>query len=62
MARRPRIPAAQSQLLYATLSRGTKSGGFFSGISTANLQLAPFAPEELTAYEVGFKRGFGNAY
>jgi iron complex outermembrane receptor protein len=53
---------AQSQLLYATISRGTKSGGFFSGISTTNLQLAPFAPEELTAYEVGFKRGFGNAY
>ncbi|HEV8332578.1 MAG TPA: TonB-dependent receptor [Steroidobacteraceae bacterium] len=53
---------AQSALLYATISRGTKSGGFFSGISTTNLQLAPFAPEELTAYEVGFKRGFGNAY
>ena len=52
----------QSQLLYATISRGTKSGGFFSGISTTNLQLAPFAPEELTAYEVGYKRSFGNAY
>jgi iron complex outermembrane recepter protein len=53
---------SQSELLYATISRGTKSGGFFSGISTTNLQLAPFAPEELTAYEVGFKRGFGTAY
>jgi iron complex outermembrane recepter protein len=53
---------AESQLLYATISRGTKSGGFFSGISTTNEQLAPFAPEELTAYEVGFKRGAGNAY
>ena len=52
----------QSQLWYATISRGTKSGGFFSGISTTNLQLAPFEPEELTAYEVGFKRGSGNAY
>ena len=52
----------QAELLYATISRGTKSGGFFSGISTTNLQLAPFAPEELTAYEVGFKRGAGNAY
>jgi iron complex outermembrane receptor protein len=52
----------ESQLLYATISRGTKSGGFFSGISTTNLQLAPFTPEELTAYEVGFKRGFGTAY
>jgi iron complex outermembrane recepter protein len=52
----------QSQLWYATVSRGTKSGGFFSGISTTNLQLAPFEPEELTAYEVGFKRSAGNAY
>ena len=52
----------QSQLLYATISRGTKSGGFFSGISTTNLQLAPFAPEELTAYEVGFKRSSGSTY
>jgi iron complex outermembrane receptor protein len=53
---------AESELLYATISRGTKSGGFFSGISTTNLQLAPFAPEELTAYEIGFKRGFSHAY
>jgi iron complex outermembrane receptor protein len=52
----------QAQLLYATISHGTKSGGFFSGISTTNLQLAPFEPEELTAYEVGFKRSSGNAY
>jgi iron complex outermembrane receptor protein len=52
----------QSQLWYATISRGTKSGGFFSGISTTNLQLAPFEPEQLTAYEVGFKRSSGNAY
>ena len=52
----------QSELLYATISRGTKSGGFFSGISTTNLQLAPFEPEELTAYEVGFKRSSGNTY
>jgi len=52
----------QAQLLYATISRGTKSGGFFSGISTTNLQLAPFEPEELTAYEVGFKRSSGSTY
>jgi iron complex outermembrane recepter protein len=52
----------RAQLLYATVSRGTKSGGFFSGISTTNLQLAPFEPEQLTAFEVGFKRGFASAY
>ena len=53
---------AKARLLYATVSRGTKSGGFFSGISTADLQLEPFLPEELTAYEVGFKASFANLY
>jgi iron complex outermembrane receptor protein len=52
----------QGSLAYATVSRGVKSGGFFSGISTTNLQLEPFDPEELTAYEVGYKRSFDRAY
>jgi iron complex outermembrane recepter protein len=42
-------------LLYASVSRGQKSGGFFTGITLANAQLAPYSPEELTAYEVGVK-------
>jgi len=50
------------RLFYATVSRGNKSGGFFSGISTTNLQLEPFLPEELTAYEVGFKASFADVY
>jgi iron complex outermembrane receptor protein len=42
-------------LLYANASRGTKSGGFFSGITTQQVQLQPYKPEQLTAYEAGFK-------
>ncbi len=42
-------------LLYGSISRGQKSGGFFSGITLANAQLAPYRPEQLTAYEVGVK-------
>jgi iron complex outermembrane recepter protein len=53
---------AQGRLYYATVSRGTKSGGFFSGISTSNIQLEPFLPEELTAYEAGFKASFATVY
>lgn len=45
----------QDSLLYATVSRGTKSGGYFSGITTSTDQLRPYEPEELTAYEVGAK-------
>ena len=40
-------------LLYASASRGRKSGGFFSGITTDNRALIPYRPETLTAYEVG---------
>ena len=42
-------------LLYASVSRGQKSGGFFSGITLATPQLFPYRSEELTAYEVGWK-------
>ncbi len=42
-------------LIYGSISRGQKSGGFFTGITLANAQLAPYSPEELTAYEVGLK-------
>jgi len=40
-------------MLYASVSRGVKSGGFFSGITTSNLELQPYRPEQLTAYEIG---------
>ncbi len=42
-------------LWYATIARGTKSGGFFNGVSTQNQALAPYRPEQLTDYEVGVK-------
>lgn len=42
-------------LIYGSISRGQKSGGFFTGITLANAQLAPYSPEELTAYEIGLK-------
>jgi len=42
-------------LVYGTVARGTKSGGFFNGITTNSFALAPYQPEELTDYEVGVK-------
>lgn len=42
-------------LLYASVARGVKSGGFFNGITTNSFALAPYKPEELTDYEVGVK-------
>lgn len=42
-------------LLYASVSRGFKSGGFFGGFATSNAQLEPFDKETITAYEAGFK-------
>jgi iron complex outermembrane receptor protein len=46
---------APGSLIYASIARGMKSGGFFSGLSTSNLALTPYRPEKLTAYEVGAK-------
>ena len=41
-------------LIYAKISRGEKSGGFFNGITTNSFALAPYKPEELTDYEIGW--------
>ncbi len=46
---------AQDTLLYASVSKGTKSGGFVSRISTVPGQLLPFKPESLIAYEIGVR-------
>jgi iron complex outermembrane recepter protein len=43
-------------LVYGNVSAGTKSGGYFSGVTTNDRQLEPYPPEELRAYEVGVKR------
>jgi len=42
-------------LIYANASKGIKSGGYFSGVTNNNGQLNPYKPEQLTAYELGFK-------
>jgi iron complex outermembrane recepter protein len=42
-------------LIYANASKGIKSGGYFSGVTTNDSQLMPYKPEELTAYEIGAK-------
>ena len=43
----------ERSLVYASVSRGRKSGGFFSGITTDNRALTPYRPETLTAFEIG---------
>ncbi|WP_291061528.1 TonB-dependent receptor [Hyphomonas sp.] len=50
---------ADDSLIYASISQGTKSGGFFSGVATNSGQLQPYDPETLLAYEVGAKRRAG---
>ena len=47
-------------LLYANISRGFKSGGFFGGFATNNAQLEPFDKETILSYEVGFKSELAN--
>ena len=42
-------------LLFASISRGFKTGGFFGGFATNVGQLAPFDEETIWAYEAGFK-------
>jgi iron complex outermembrane recepter protein len=45
-------------LLYASISRGVKSGGF-TAYNTLNIRAVdPFKPESLWAYELGFKAEF----
>lgn len=45
-------------MLYASASRGRKSGGFFSGFTNNEAQLIPYRPETLNAFEVGAKTQF----
>ena len=52
-------------LTYGSISKGYKSGGFNGGFLSlvaeeANVQVQPFDPEYLTAYEVGFKSDLWN--
>lgn len=42
-------------LVYGSVSRGFKSGGFNGRPTVSNTPPVPFDPEEVTAYEIGFK-------
>lgn len=46
---------ADDILLYASLSKGYKSGGYNGALVFSEPELKPFRPESLLAYEVGFK-------
>lgn len=46
---------AADLLLYASVSRGAKSGGFTAYNTASGSGIAPFKPEILWAYETGFK-------
>ncbi len=47
-------------LLFASISEGTKSGGFFTGAASNQLQLLPYDSETLTAFELGIKGSLEN--
>ena len=49
---------ARDHLLYASASTGFRSGGFNAGVLTQPLVPATFAPERVTAYEIGSKNQF----
>jgi iron complex outermembrane recepter protein len=49
---------ADDVLLYGSISRGYKSGGFFGGFATNAAQLVPYEPETVIAYETGIKSAF----
>jgi len=53
--------ATDDVLVYGLISRGVKSGGFFSGYTTSNAQLIPYKPEQVTAFETGAKTQWDRA-
>lgn len=46
---------SRNLLIYGSVSRGYKSGGFFGGIATRAAQLDPYQPEIVVSYEGGLK-------
>jgi iron complex outermembrane recepter protein len=50
---------AEDLLVYASVSQGVKSGGFFSGVTTNSGQLKPYDPETLVSFEAGVKARLG---
>ena len=46
-------------LAYASIAKGTKSGGFVTRFTTSDGQLIPYRPESLISYEIGAKAQIG---
>ncbi len=51
----------EQTLVYGSITRGVKSGGFFAGVATNSGQLVPYKPESIIAYEVGLKQSVPDA-
>lgn len=51
---------ADNLLVYASASKGYKGGGFNGGFVTNIAQWIPYKPEDVKAYEVGFKSDWAN--
>jgi len=49
------IQASDNTLVYATISKGFKSGGVIGDITFSNEELTPFNPEIVYSYEAGVK-------
>ena len=54
------IKPNDNTLLYATFSKGFKSGGVIGDITFSNEELTPFEPETVYAYEAGIKTDLGD--
>ena len=52
--------ATKNILAYASISRGVKPGGFTTNTTVSDIQIKPFKPEWVLAYEVGLKTEFFN--
>lgn len=51
---------SQDILVYGSISKGFRSGGFHGNTTVADPSLARYDPEEVTNYEVGLKSTWGN--
>ena len=47
--------ASDDAMLYAKITKGVKSGGFYGGFAFVEEELDPYAEESVIAYEAGFK-------
>jgi iron complex outermembrane receptor protein len=55
-----RFAVSPQSNIYATWSRGFKSGTFDGILAGANLVVSPVLPEEVDAFEIGYKYGRGS--